>query len=594
MPDLQTYLRSIFAVMVAKLMQMKQRAIILLITCLSLFSISAWLHSVKLPDTKKSDLTVANFDFFSYRGMDSFYTENPLPGEDYFYNPILPGWNSDPSICSNGEDFFLVTSSFVFFPGVPIFHSRDLVNWKQIGFVLDRPSQLINFEGQRTSQGIFAPAISYNPHNQTYYMITTNVGAGNFFVKTKDPFGSWSEPIWMREVHGIDPSFFFDEDGKAYILNNDAPPDKPEYEGHRAIWIREFDVENEKCVGPEKVLINGGVRPEEKPIWIEGPHMYNINGQYFLMAAEGGTGPMHSEVILKGDSPMGNFIPWENNPILTQRHLSSERPNPITCAGHADLVREKNGKWWSVFLACRPIDNQFENLGRETFLLPVRWSNDDFPYMTQEDELIPMIVNKENVQRNAEVTFGNFERRDEFNSEKLSYDWFTLRSPATHLYSLNEKPGFLSLQCVDVNAAEQKTPAFIARRMQHHLFECETTILFEPQNEEDAAGLLLYKDESHQYFLAVRRSGNNTKISLEKISGKGTEELGEQMIPLQNTIRLKVISKGMYYDFYFGSGNQPYELLAENINAHYLSTANSFGFTGTVIGMYATRRSTDP
>ena len=262
-----------------------------------------------LPAVKDS---TALFDYFTYKGDDDFYKENPLPDDESFYNPILPGWYSDPSICTNGEgDYFLVTSTFTYFPGVPIFHSRDLVNWKQVGHVLSRPSQLVNMKGQHVSGGIFAPAISYNPHNKTYYMVTTNVGAGNFFVKTQDPFGEWSDPIMLPEVGGIDPSFFFDEDGKAYIVNNDDAPDyKPEYSGHRTIRIQEFDVKSDKTIGPRKILVNKGVHPEEKPIWIEGPHMYKINGKYFLMDAEGGTSTWHSEVIFRSDSPMGTFTPW--------------------------------------------------------------------------------------------------------------------------------------------------------------------------------------------------------------------------------------------------------------------------------------------
>ena len=278
----------------------------------------------QLPTIGKS---VALFDYFSYKGNDDFYIANPLSGEDYFYNPILPGWYSDPSICTNGRgDYFLVTSTFTYYPGVPIFHSRDLVNWKQIGHVLNRASQLVNMEGQNVSGGIFAPAISYNPHNKTYYMVTTNVGAGNFFVKTQDPFGEWSEPIMLPEVGGIDPSFFFDEDGKAYIVNNDEAPDnKPEYSGHRTIRIQEFDVKTDKTIGPRKILVNKGAQPEDKPIWIEGPHLYKMNGRYFLMSAEGGTGNWHSEVIFSGDSPMGKFLPWKNNPSLTQRlHQQTE------------------------------------------------------------------------------------------------------------------------------------------------------------------------------------------------------------------------------------------------------------------------------
>ena len=390
----------------------------------------------QLPAIGKS---VALFDYFSYKGNDDFYISNPLSDEDYFYNPILPGWYSDPSVCTNGEgDYFLVTSTFTYFPGVPIFHSKDLVNWKQIGHVLNRASQLVNMEGQKVSGGIFAPAISYNPYNKTYYMVTTNVGAGNFFVKTQDPFGEWSEPVILPEVGGIDPSFFFDEDGKAYIVNNDEAPDnKPEYSGHRTIRIQEFDVKTDKTVGPRKILVNKGAQPTDKPIWIEGPHLYKINGKYFLMSAEGGTGNWHSEVIFRGDSPMGKFFPWKNNPILTQRHLNSDRPNSVTCAGHADLIQTKEGDWWAVFLACRPINNQFENLGRETFMMPVKWSEDGFPYMTQGDDLVPMIVKREGVKRDSTVTYGNFELIENFDSPVLDMTWMTLRTSASDLYSLS-------------------------------------------------------------------------------------------------------------------------------------------------------------
>lgn len=215
-----------------------------------------------LPAIGKS---VALFDNFNYKGEDDFYVSNPLPDKECFYNPILPGWYSDPSVCTNGEgDYFLVTSTFSYFPGVPIFHSKDLVNWKQVGHVLNRPSQLVWLEGQGVSGGIFAPAISYNPKNKTYYMITTNVGVGNFFVKTQNPFGEWSEPIMLPSIIGIDPSFFFDEDGKAYIVNNDdAPDNKPEYSGHRTIRVQEFDVNTDKTIGSRKVLINKGARPEK-------------------------------------------------------------------------------------------------------------------------------------------------------------------------------------------------------------------------------------------------------------------------------------------------------------------------------------------
>jgi xylan 1,4-beta-xylosidase len=534
------------------------------------------------------ETSMAYFDDFCYRGMDDYYLDHPLEKEDQFYNPILPGWYSDPSICRNGEDYFLVTSTFSYFPGVPIFHSRDLVNWIQIGHVLDRSSQL-PLDGQRISEGIFAPAISYNSRNGTYYMITTNIRRGNFYVTTKDPFGPWSDPVWLPGVGGIDPSFFFDDDGKAYIVNNDAPDGAPLYEGHRAIRVQQFDVESGKVFGPRKMIVNGGVNIAEKPIWIEGPHIYKIDGAYYLMDAEGGTGPQHSEVIFRGDSPMGPYVPWDKNPILTQRHLDPERENPVTCTGHADLVQTPEGDWWAVFLACRPIENMFENLGRETFLMPVGWSGDGYPFMTRGEEEVPLILEKEGVVRDN-VTFGNFEIRDVFKDTLLDMTWMTLRSPGRDLYSLTGQPGYLSLKCSGEKATGKGTPALVLRRIQHHKFECSTSMVFDPA-AEDVAGLLLFKDEGHQYFLSVGRSAGGPEAALLKISRSGEEDLAR--IPLKpgtRVIGLKVISHGTTFDFYVSREKDQWELLLADVDARYLSTANSFGFTGTTIGLYATRK----
>lgn len=538
--------------------------------------------------------SVAYFDYFTYKGYDDYYKNHPLTEEDQFYNPILPGWYSDPSICTNGTDYFLVTSTFTYYPGVPIFHSTDLVNWKQIGHVLDRPSQLVNMEGQHVSGGIFAPAISYNPHNQTYYMITTNVGAGNFFVKTKDPFGSWSDPIYLPEVGGIDPSFFFDEDGRAYIVNNDGMDGKELYDGHRSIRIREFDVETDQTKGPWKMLVNGGVNLAEKPIWIEGPHMYKINGKYYLMAAEGGTGTNHTEVIFRGEKPMGNFIPWDKNPILTQKHLAADRPNPITCAGHADLIQTKEGDWWAVFLSCRPINNEFENLGREAFMMPVQWSEDGFPFMTQGDDLVPMVLKRKGVKRGEKVTFGNFEWKDNFDQSVLGLEWLTLRGPATELYSLTNKPGFLELTCTGISAVEKKTPAFVTRRMQHHQFECTTSISFDPATEQDMAGILLFKDEKNHYFFSIGRKDGQKIVGLNQTVDAQTIPATEEVLrdSQGSPVSLKVISSGTSYSFYYGLKEGEWKLLCDSIDAKPLSTAAAGGFTGSTIGLYAVKNKT--
>ena len=537
-----------------------------------------------------NDSMVANFDYFYYKGNDDFYNNNPLPGDDYYYNPILLGWYSDPSVCTNGKDYFLVTSTFSYFPGVPIFHSTDMLNWKQVGNVLNRPEQL-PLEGQRVTRGIFAPAISYNPHNETYYMITTNMQGGNFLVKTEDPFGDWSDPIWLPNVHGIDPSLFFDDNGKAYIVNNDEPDGGSTYEGHRAIRGIEYDVEKDKTIGESIMLVNGGVNLSEKPIWIEGPHMYKFNGSYYLMCAEGGTSVNHSEVIFKSDSPFGKYTPWDKNPILTQKHLNPNRKLPITCAGHADIIQKDNGQWWSVFLACRPIDNKFENLGRETFMMPIRWSQDGFPYMTKDNEVVPRIIRMEGVRRDSSATFGNFEKNDDFDATELGMEWLTIRGNAADLYSLNENPGFLTLKCADVASNELKVPAFVGRRLQHHKFESSTKMYFTPDSEKESAGMLLMKNEHHQYLLVVAKVDQQKVVQVKMVTDTTVEIIKSAVIEAENEpVLLKIKSNGPEFSFYYALGDSDWELLADNVDASYLSTARAGGFTGTTIGMYASEK----
>lgn len=568
---------------------MKAKPTLIAISAGMLLSGATWYSCARASASVTPQKSVALFDSFSYKGADDYYASNPLPDESSFYNPILPGWYSDPSVCSNGKgDYYLVTSTFTYFPGVPIFHSTDLVNWEQIGHVLDRPSQLDNIESQHVSGGIFAPDIAYNPANDTYYMITTNVGAGNFFVKTKDPAGDWSDPVYLPEIQGIDPAFFFDSDGKAYIVNNDDAPDyKPEYPGHRTVRVVEFDTATEKCVGERKIVVNKGCRPQEKPIWCEGPHIYNLDGIYYLMTAEGGTGDWHSEVIYRGKSPFGPFEPWEGNPILTQRHLDSNRQNPITCAGHADLVQTTEGDWWAVFLACRPVNGDFENLGRETFMLPVNWTSDGWPYITRGNDEIPMVVSRPGITRGNNVTFGNFEKHYDFADNKLGDDWHTLRGKATDHYSLSDNPGYLTIKCSPVSSLEKRELPFVCRRVQHHKYECATRMIFRPESEEQSAGLMVMKDETHQYLLNRCLVDDNDCVAIHKIGKDGSELLAKSPVT-GDALNLKVVSDGIHYDFHFSTDDgKTWEPLLTGADAKYTSTAVAGGFTGTTVGLYA-------
>lgn len=530
----------------------------------------------------------AQFGYFEYTGKDSRFDKEIDHHSEYF-NPILSGFYPDPSICRKGDDYFLVCSSFSYYPGVPVFHSTDLVNWKQIGHVLNRPSQL-KLDGIRLSGGIYAPAITYNPHNDTFYLITTCVdGIGNFVVKTDDPFANnWSEPIVLPHVGGIDPSLFFDDDGKAYIVHNDAPEGTPEWDGHRAIWIHNYDTQTDQTFGEKMVILDAGVDRSTKPIWIEGPHIYKVKGKYYLMAAEGGTSVNHSEVILMADSIKGPYQPYRNNPILTQRGLPEPRPDIVTSVGHADIIDTPQGEWYSVFLGCRPYQGNHYNTGRETFLLPVRWEN-DFPVILDRGLAVPTVVKKEGLRPNAEnYLTGNFTWKDNFDLDKLKDEWIFIRTPKGNWWTIGD--GSLHMDAVDRSISDIDNPAFVGRRQQHLTFEATTQLSFTPADENAIAGLVCYQRESHNFVLGKTLKDKQALIVLER-SEKTTERIAEIPVPVEyakENILLKVKGDNDKYSFYASfDGGVNWLSVKENVDAKNLSTESAGGFTGVIVGMYA-------
>ncbi|TLM75213.1 glycoside hydrolase family 43 protein [Microbulbifer harenosus] len=539
----------------------------------------------------------ATFDWFEYRGEDAVF-DQPIEKDEY-RNPILAGYYPDPSIVQVGGDYYLVNSSFAHFPGIPVFHSRDLVSWTQLGHVIDRPGQL-DFSDLGISRGIFAPAISY--HEGTFYLVTTCVDCGgNFVVTARNPAGPWSDPVWLPEVGGIDPSLFFDDDGKAYILNNDAPIGEPLYDGHRAIWVQEFDAKNLKTTGPRKLIVNGGVDLAAKPVWIEGPHLQRRNGQLYLTAAEGGTSVNHSQVVFKGESPFGPFTPWDKNPILTQRHLDPARPDPVTSVGHADFVQDAEDNWWAVFLGTRPYEGDFYNTGRETFLMPVTWE-DGWPVITRGEQRIPFVAKRPAlpVQAAAAIpTTGNFTLRDEFDSPQLPLHWLQLRNPSPQpWYSLEHTPGSLQLTPTATALGDKGNPAFVARRQQHLQAVATTQMHYRPRQESDRAGMAVFQNSEHFYFFGITGNAEGgTEVIVSRRDG-GTSPQGETIArrPLATAtdkpvdIQLRLTTRGPEYDFHYsldsGKHWQPLLLAADG---RVVSTRNAGGFVGAVIGLHAFR-----
>ncbi|MBU3099489.1 MULTISPECIES: glycoside hydrolase family 43 protein [Clostridium] len=523
-----------------------------------------------------------------------------------FNNPILPGFYPDPSICRVGEEYYMINSSFVFFPGIPIFKSTDLVNWGQIGHVLDRQSQL-NLEGEGYSGGIFAPTIRY--HEGVFYVITTNMSnGGNFIVTARDPKGTWSDPYWIKNADGIDPSLFFDDDGRTYYTGTRTSKN-PQYMGDHEIWLQEIDLNQMKLKGESHILWKGALKNAS---FVEGPHLYKINGFYYLLISEGGTQHYHSVTIARSKNILGTYEGNPGNPILTHRHLG--KGYTISNVGHADLVETQNGEWYMVALASRPYGGDYKNLGRETFLIPVIWE-DEWPLVSpgtgKVEFTYPIPILPTSFVSESEV-------RDDFDNEILNYKWNTIRTPKESFWSLTEKPGFLRLKVSQTGMLDNinpppfgpfekykkvgntQSPRFIGRRQQHINFEACTKMEFNTQNEYETAGIALIQNNNHQFRLEYSIENGQKVIRLIKCIAKINLDFKNATFSYENiestlahkvfsseAVYLKVSAKGQEYNFYYGSSLNEMELLAGNIDGRILSSDVAGGFIGTYIGLFA-------
>ncbi|MEN4761166.1 glycoside hydrolase family 43 protein [Chryseobacterium sp. C39-AII1] len=538
-----------------------------------------------------TSISAQTFTDFQYKGNDKIYNDNPLKSDE-FYSPILQGCYPDPSITKKGDDYYLVNSSFSMFPGVPIFTSKDLVNWKQVGHVLDRPSQL-KVEKGGVSHGIYAPDIKYNKYNDTFYMITTQIagGIGNMVVKTKDPAKGWSE-VQKLNFDGIDPAIFFDDDGKAYIVHNDAPPQGTEqYQGHRVIKMWDYDLEKDQVVaGSDRIIVNGGVDLSQKPIWIEGPHLYKYKGKYYLMCAEGGTGGNHSEVIFMADSPKGPFVPAKNNPILTQRYFPRDRKEKVDWAGHADLVEGPNGQWYGVFLAIRPNEKGRVNHGRETFILPVDWSG---TYPVFQNGLVPMkpkLKMPQGVQnqtgQNGFFPNGNFTYNDKLTDKNLDFRWIAMRGPRENFITAT-KTG-VRVNPMETNIKALAPVSALFHRLQHEDFETSVTLDFKPKSEKELAGITLYQSETFNYVFGITKKDKDFYIVLERTEKGESKLIASEKISLSKNIKFQITGEKDEISFNYSLGGKSFKNLGDAVSGDILSTDVAGGFTGSLIGLYST------
>ncbi len=497
--------------------------------------------------------------FFLLTCFLSFYSNSNAQG---YKNPVISGFHPDPSVCRVGDDYYLVTSSFEYFPGVPVFHSKDLINWTKIGHCLTRPSQL-KLDKCAPSAGIYAPTIRYNEGR--FYMVTTNVsGGGNFYVSTDNPAGEWSEPIFV-EQGGIDPTLYF-EGNKCYFISNG-----------QGITISEIDIKTGKRLTESKIVWNGtgGRYPES-------PHIYKKDGWYYLLISEGGTEYGHKMTIARSKSIYGPYQSNPSNPIFT--HIDEiSQSNPIQGTGHGDFVQAHDGSWWIVFLGFRPQSLLHHVLGRETLLAPVRWDANAWPVINGNGTVnIDMNVPTLPLHPVKQHDFST-----NFDETKLGVNWNYLRNPFMKNYSLTEKKGSLRLKASTVTLDDNDSPTFVARRQEHIDFSATTELSLNNAKKGDEAGMTVYYSPQAHYELLLKKSENGKhKLLVRYHMGVLNHIANEIEIP-GDKIYLKVKGDKDFYSFYYSLDGKQFNFLSK-INVWYLSSETNGGFTGVVLGLYAT------
>ena len=480
-----------------------------------------------------------------------------------YTNPIIRGFNPDPSICRVGEDYYLVTSSFEYFPGIPIYHSRDLVNWTQIGNCVSRPEQL-PLEEAKSSGGVWAPTIRYS--GGRFYITATFDGKGNFIISSDDPAHGWSDAVWT-EFSGIDPSMFF-ENGKMYYCANDAGERNHLY-GYEGISLAEMNPDTGEIIGEIKRIWHGNGGG-----WLEAPHIYHIGDYYYIIAAEGGTGWGHNVIVGRSADIWGPYENCPQNPILTNRNDCSKN---VSCSGHADIVDDTDGNLWAVHLATRE-QCGFSALGRETFLMPAAVKAGWITIGEDKKSHLTVQTSANVQQQRISKTIADF-------SNGLGAEWLHRRIPDLSRYKVSD--GFLKIKPSKVKLSDSfGSPSFAAVRPIDIRYITEIEFEFEPQQDGDMAGAVIYLDENHYYRMYKKLESGGCFIIFEK-RAEDINVIEYKCAVEKGSLRFRIRSDGETYYFGYLYDKRGYTEAGSG-TARFLSV--NFAkkcFTGTLVGVFA-------
>ena len=515
-------------------------------------------------------------------------------GQNTFTNPIIAGGHPDPSICFVNGEFYIVNSSFEYFPGLPIHKSKDLINWELVGYGLQTKQQstgAVNLKDVQSDGGIHAPTIRH--HNGTFYIITTNVYTDattkitsfvNFIITASNAAGPWSEPHVLEGAPGIDPDIFFEDNGKVWYVGTHSP-EKPNFSGEGEIWLQEIDLVNWKLKGDRSNLWRGACGG----VWVEGPHMYKYDNRYYLMVAEGGTSFNHAVMIAVSDSITGPYISNDRNPIFSTRHLSYD--NWVHSTGHADLIQLPDSRWYMVALGVRGDEQRNSNMGRETHLLPVTWETEPYEWkkIKYNWPVIASItgklerINPVPLVGTKQINTPNF--KDDFNTASLNLEWNFRRVPEMDWHSLTEKKGFLRIYGSNQKIENRKQTSLMGVRQKESEFNYETKMYFLPNKDSSEGGISIFQKDDNYINYVVEKIENAYYLKLVlKIPNKKESIIKKQkLLNYKGAVTLRVVSKNHKYQYQYSLNNG---VSFENFTTSSAAVVLSKGYTGAYLGLY--------
>ncbi|MEG7531336.1 MAG: glycoside hydrolase family 43 protein [Hungatella sp.] len=520
-----------------------------------------------------------------------------------FKNPVIKGGYPDPSICKVDKNYYMVTSSFSYFPGLPIFKSLDLVHWEQIGNAISRVDQL-DFRNCDSSEGLWAATIRYN--NGIFYIVNTldvqgRVYRYNFILTATDPAGTWSNAVIIEGADGIDPSLYFDEEGRMWYCGNMEPHDL-RYPSQKMIYLCELDKKTFQFIGERYVIYDGNL---DHSLFMEGPHIYCIEGIYYLITACGGTQTNHCVNIARSQNLLGPYDPCPRNPIVTNRNLRLINQLGVAVVGHGDLIETQNGQWYMALLGIRPYEYDIEdydryqprkwirtpdrnknaqfNLGREVFIIPIAWDYDGWPVVDNHNGMVNLIEQKpELVTYRAPL----HSRIDNFEEDILDMIWCMRRPVQIPFYSLTKRPGYLRIKLLPIMIEDVESPAMLVRRQQHYDFQVAVSMEFEPQKKGEEAGLVITQNERFCFLILKEILNDHVVVSCYRIIN-GVRELVNLIEIDPGKIYLFIEGSEGTYNFYYGMSERKLIPLALDEDGSILSTLVADGYVGSYLGMYA-------